>query len=59
MVSIRNLKHTLSHGLILKKVHGVIKFNQKAWLEPCIKMNTDLKKIIKKWFSKRLLQVDE
>ena len=23
-----------NHGLILKKVHGLIKFNQKAWLKP-------------------------
>ena len=26
----RNLKQALNHGLILKKVHRVIKFNQKA-----------------------------
>ena len=29
---IRNLKQTLNHGLILKTVHKVIKFNQKDWL---------------------------
>ena len=28
-----NLKQTLNHGLVLKKLHGVIKFNQKAWLD--------------------------
>ena len=32
----------------MKKVHRVIKFIQKAWLEPYIKMNTDLRKIAKK-----------
>ena len=28
----------------MKKVHKVIKINQKAWLKPYIDMNTDLKK---------------
>ena len=50
VVHIINLKQALNHGLILKKVHRVIKFNQKAWLEPYIKMNTDLRKIAKSDF---------
>ena len=29
LIRIRNLKQALNHGLILKKVHRVIKFNQK------------------------------
>ena len=33
----RNLKQALNHGLILKKVHRVIKFNQKDWLKPYTK----------------------
>ena len=28
----RNLKQTLIHGLVLKKVHKVIKFSRNAWL---------------------------
>ena len=40
---IRNLKQALNHGLILKKVHRVIKFNQKVWLRPYIDMNTKLR----------------
>ena len=32
VVLIRNLKQALNHGLILKTVHKVIKFNQKDWL---------------------------
>ena len=28
VIHIRNLKQVLNKGLILKKVHGVIKFNQ-------------------------------
>ena len=30
VVHIRSLKQALDHGLILKKVHGVIQFNQKV-----------------------------
>ena len=46
----RNLKQALNHGLVLKKVHGVIKFNQKTWLKSCINMNTELGKKEKNWF---------
>ena len=27
---LRNLKQALNHGLVLKKIHRLIKFNQKA-----------------------------
>ena len=27
---IKNIKHTSNHGLVLQKVHRVIKFNEKA-----------------------------
>ena len=37
-------EQALNHGLLLKKVHGVIQFNQKAWLRPYININTELKK---------------
>ena len=49
-VHIRALKQALSHGLILKKVHRVIQFNQEAWLKPNIDMNTELRKKNKKRF---------
>ena len=44
VIHIRNFKQVLNHGLLCKKVHRVIKFNQHAWLKPYIDMNTDLKK---------------
>ena len=44
VVHIRSLKQALNHGLILKKVHSVIQFNQKAWLKPYIDINTELRK---------------
>ena len=43
VIHIRKLKQALNNGLILKKVHRVIKFNQEAWLKPYIDMNTELK----------------
>ena len=51
-IHIRNLKQALNHGLILKKVHTVIKFNQKAWLKPYIDRNTKLRQKAKSNFEK-------
>ena len=42
----------LNHGLILKKVHRVIQFNQEAWLKPYIDMNTKLRTEAKNDFEK-------
>ena len=46
------LKQTLNHGLILKKVHRVIKFNQSAWLKKYIDMNTEYRMNAKNDFEK-------
>ena len=43
VVHIRALKQALNHGLILKKVHRVIQFNQGALLKPYVEMNTKLR----------------
>ena len=48
VVHIRSLKQALDHGLILKKVHSVIRFNQEAWFKEYIDMNTKLKEKGKK-----------
>ena len=46
----------LNHGLVLKKVHRAIKFNQKPWLKPCIelkeKLCTELRQKAKNNFEK-------
>ena len=34
VIHIRNLKQALNHGLVFKKGHRVIEFNQNAWLRP-------------------------
>ena len=52
VVHIRSLRQALNHGLVLKKVHRVIQFNQEAWLKPYIDMNTELKKKAKNDFEK-------
>ena len=52
VVHISSLKQALNHGLILKKVHRVIQFNQEAWLKEYIDMNTELRKQAKNDFEK-------
>ena len=49
---INSLKQALNHGLKLKKIHRVIKFNQEAWLKPYIDVNTELRKLTSHNFEK-------
>ena len=42
VICIKNLKQALNHGLVLKTVRRIIKFNQKAWLKLYIDMNREL-----------------
>ena len=44
VIHIRALKQTLNHGLKLKKVHRIVQFKQKTWLNPYIDINTELRK---------------
>ena len=57
VVHINTLKQALNHGLKLKKIHRVIKFNQKEWLKPYIDMNTELRKVAKNDFEKDLFKL--
>ena len=47
-IHIRNLKEASNQGLILKKVHKIIKLNQNAWLKLYIDMNIELRKKMQK-----------
>ena len=52
VVYIKSVKQELNHGLILKKVHLVIQFNQKALLKKYSNMKTGSKKQAKNDFEK-------
>ena len=54
---IKVLKQALNHGLVFKKAHRVIQFNQKDWLKPYIDMNTKLRKEAKNNFEKDFLKL--
>ena len=48
------MKQALNHGLILRKVLRVTKFNQSAWLNPFIDTNIDLGKNQKNMILKKI-----
>ena len=52
VIHVRKLTQALNHRLNLKKVHRVIKFNQKGWLKSYIEMNTKLRQKAKTNFEK-------
>ena len=52
VVHIKTLHQALQHGLVLKKVHRAIKFEQSRWLEPYIMLNTKLRTSAKNEFEK-------
>ena len=49
---IKSLKQALNHGLVLKKLHRIINFKQKAWLKAYIDINKELRKKTKNHFEK-------
>ena len=42
VVHYKNLQLYLSLGMKVKKVHRILEFNEKPWMEPYIRLNTEL-----------------
>ena len=59
MSYIRNSKQASNNGLVLKKVHRVIKSNQTSWLKSYMNLNIELRQSAKSIFEKTRFQVDE
>ena len=57
VIHIRHLKQALNHGLILKKIHRIFIFKQKAWLKSYVHMNIDLRRNAKIAFQKDFLKL--
>ena len=53
----RNLQLYLSLGMKLKKVHRALRFEQSPWMEPYIRMNTELRKVATSDFEKDLYKL--
>ena len=56
VVHIKSLNQALKHGLKLKNVHRVIRFEQSNWMKPYIMLNAKLKTAAKNEFKKDFLR---
>ena len=43
VIHIRALDQALKHGFVLERIHGVVEFNQSAWMKEYIDFNTKLR----------------
>ena len=56
-VHVQLLRFYLEQGLVLEKVHRVVRFKQSAWLEPYVRFNTDKRKQSTSDFQKDLFKL--
>lgn len=52
-----NLKMYIEQGMILKKIHRIMKFRQSAWMEPYIQFNTRQRQLAKNDFEKSFFKL--
>lgn len=57
VIHYRMLKLVLQHGLVLKKVHRVLQFEQSAWLKSYIELNTKMRSKANNDFEKELYKL--
>ena len=57
VIHYRNLQLYLSLGMRLKKVHSVLAFDQEDWVEPYIRLNTELSKKATSDFEKNFFKL--
>ena len=52
VVHYKNFMLYLSLGMKLKRIHHVLEFDEKPWMEPYIRLNTEMRKKAKSAFEK-------
>ena len=57
VVHYRNLQYYLKKGMVITKIHRVIKFDQKAWMKPYIDFNTAMRAKATNDFEKDLFKL--